>query len=104
MAGRKRNLPNQVRRDVCRRYGAAPGSTVSVKCHYCDHVGAIEWHVEYRYWPIVNRLEFDHYIPEHVGGLSAADNIVLACRPCNRSKGHTAPTAPLAMEVADAAH
>lgn len=30
----------------------------------------------------------DHVIPEFLGGSNNEDNIVLACRWCNRSKGH----------------
>lgn len=103
MAGKKRNLPNWVRRAVCTRYGAAPGLRIDVKCHYCDHVGFIDWWDNYPYWPTLS-LEFDHYIPEHAGGVSLPGNIVLACRRCNRSKGRSVPTLPLVLEVADAAH
>lgn len=99
---KKRNIPNWVRRDVCRRYGAEPGTRVAVKCHYCDHVGEIHWMAHYPYWPTLD-LEFDHYIPESGGGLSDPSNIVLACRRCNRSKKDKVPTEPLILEITNGA-
>lgn len=99
MARRKRALPNAVRREVCRRYGAQPGNRTAVQCHHCGHVGEIHWDARYQYWPMMLNLEFDHYIPESVGGLSEAANIVLACRRCNRSKRDRIPAEPLVLGV-----
>lgn len=90
----KRAIPNSVRREVCRRYGAEPGTKVDVKCHYCDHIGMIDWWANYPYWPTLD-LEFDHFIPESLGGPTTAANLVLACRRCNRSKGHSMPLGQL---------
>lgn len=101
MAGRKRNLPNWVRREVCKRYGASPGRRIEVKCHYCDEIGRITWPEQYKHWPMLGHLEFDHYIPEHAGGASSPENLVLACRRCNRSKGRSVPSAPLVLAVDD---
>lgn len=47
-------------------------------CHYCNvH--------------LTNGFEVDHYIPLSRGGTNEPSNIVLACMPCNRSKGNKLP-------------
>lgn len=82
---RKKAIPLAVRREVARRYGAsyeAGGGTAP--CHYCGLIGRISW--RQWYW-VTSEHEFDHVIPERLGGPSTADNIVLACRSCNRRKG-----------------
>ncbi|MGW4720892.1 HNH endonuclease [Nocardia sp. NPDC004260] len=89
MAERKKQaIPNAVRREVCRAAGAEIGRTVDVQCAYCDFYGSISWSEDYRYWPVIDGLELHHVIPEFHGGPTSADNITLACRSCNRSKGH----------------
>jgi 5-methylcytosine-specific restriction endonuclease McrA len=40
-----------------------------------------------RSWLAPRRFEYDHIIPESKGGLTTPENIRLACRKCNRSKG-----------------
>lgn len=87
----KRGVPERVRRGVAAKYGCPPGGTIIVRCAYCPKLGRITWfprkdgggscrvHFEH---------ELDHVIPEVVGGSSEVDNIVLACMPCNRRKGH----------------
>lgn len=87
----KRPISEATRRAVAEKYGCTPGSTLSVRCAYCDSYGVIEWFLSY-HRPGVGRvalfnLEFDHSLAESRGGKSSASNIVLACRPCNRSKG-----------------
>ena len=42
-------------------------------CQYCGQRGG--------------KLECDHVFPFSLGGLSTLDNLVTACRSCNRSKG-----------------
>jgi 5-methylcytosine-specific restriction endonuclease McrA len=37
------------------------------------------------------RWEVDHFIPLDRGGSGAPENIVMACMPCNRSKGNKLP-------------
>ncbi|PRD86906.1 hypothetical protein C6P76_13900 [Burkholderia multivorans] len=87
----KTPISEAVRREVARRYGVLPGSCKTVQCAYCDALGQVQWFVSY-HRPGLGRvalfnLEFDHVKPEARGGRSVARNIVLACRPCNRTKG-----------------
>lgn len=42
------------------------------RCHYCNVGGA---------------MTIDHVVPRSMGGGNSADNIVLACKSCNSSKG-----------------
>jgi len=82
---KKKTVPLAVRRDVARRYGASHEQGGGVApCHYCAAVGRIYWSV--RYWVTFDH-EMEHVIPEFLGGATTAENIVLACRPCNRRKG-----------------
>lgn len=90
MAGTKAAIPQAERRQVALDAGVQPGETKAVPCHYCGRLGVVTWfrlasgrpsawvHFEH---------ELDHVTPEALGGLSIASNLVLACRPCNRSKG-----------------
>lgn len=75
-------------RKKLRNWVAGVGRTVIVKCAYCETNGSIVWHDNCRYWPVIDGLELDHVIPEYHGGPNTADNITLACRACNRKKGH----------------
>ena len=43
------------------------------KCAYCD-------------LPLPDRFELDHVIPIAMGGSHTEENVVLACKPCNRQK------------------
>lgn len=88
---KKRAIPGAEKVAVARRYGAVPGtSTEGVQCHYCSFVGSIWWPFTYTgkvgTHMVTTGLEFDHVYPESKGGLSVAENLVLACRPCNRAK------------------
>jgi hypothetical protein len=47
------------------------------KCVYCGDDGG--------------PFEFDHVLPVSKGGKTCHENIVLACQPCNRSKGARTP-------------
>lgn len=38
--------------------------------------------------PLSDKIEIDHIIPLYRGGNNKKENIILACRRCNRSKGH----------------
>lgn len=79
-----------MKRAVVERVGAVPGSTTKAVCAYCGATGSIWWPLTYRNrvgaHMVLRGLEFDHVFPESKGGLTNAENIVLACRSCNRSK------------------
>jgi 5-methylcytosine-specific restriction endonuclease McrA len=86
----KAAIPHDIRRAVARRHGAEPGTTTTARCRYCGADGVITWFVGDRGegWVHFADLELEHITPEHIGGATSADNIDLACRSCNRSKGH----------------
>jgi 5-methylcytosine-specific restriction endonuclease McrA len=88
---RKGAVPQASRRTVALRAGAVPGGTSVVLCHYCATPGTVYWPQlasgRPGAWVAFGELELDHVIPESHGGTSDADNLVLACRPCNRRKG-----------------
>jgi 5-methylcytosine-specific restriction endonuclease McrA len=74
-----------VRRAVADRYPHKIGGSVQVKCAYCDFFGTLtrfSWG-----WVHFDQLELDHVVAESKGGPTTADNLTLACRPCNRKKG-----------------
>lgn len=83
---RKAPISNAVRREVARRYGATPGREVEVACYYCGAVGTA-WLSGERGWASFPGMHLDHLEPEYLGGLSVAENIVVACRSCNLRKG-----------------
>ena len=88
---KKRAIPNSVRRDVALAAGATPGEDTPTECRYCGMAGLIAWPRLYcgkpGAWVTFPGLELDHIVPESVGGRATSENIVLACRPCNRKKG-----------------
>jgi 5-methylcytosine-specific restriction endonuclease McrA len=90
---KKAPIPAAVRREVVSRYGAKPNATVSVACEYCERRGSVAWYINSPGrknslgWPTISGLELEHVEPEFRGGATEASNIVLACLPCNRSKG-----------------
>ncbi len=49
------------------------------RCHWCRTMLAL------------HETTLDHVIPLHRGGLDNHNNTVLACEPCNRSRGHDMP-------------
>jgi 5-methylcytosine-specific restriction endonuclease McrA len=49
------------------------------RCQYCDTV--VRRH----------EITYDHVVPRRSGGKSSWDNLVLACRSCNQSKGGRTP-------------
>lgn len=87
---RKMAIPNEVRIAVATKYKCSPGGEVSAECYYCGNEGKIHWWSNSRgkptRWVTLSGLEFDHFISEHSGGENASNNIVLACRSCNRGK------------------
>lgn len=93
----KKAIPAAVRRELAARHGCEPGASVRAKCAYCDFIGGIHWTVQPTDrgpgWVAFTGLEMDHVIAEIEGGQSSADNLVLACLPCNRSKSIKAVSA-----------
>lgn len=89
---KKKAIPTSARRDIAMRHGCKPGDFGhAASCHYCGSVGTITWWPSPRGyaggWVSFSGLELDHVVPEYMGGANDSSNIVLACRPCNRSKG-----------------
>lgn len=89
---KKRAIPQASRRAVALREGAIPGETTRICCHYCGAAGSCWWprllSGRPGAWVAFTGLELDHVTPESRGGSSDPDNLVLACRTCNRQKGH----------------
>lgn len=84
---KKASIPPHVRRAVAWKYGAMPGVPKGVRCHWCQEAeGLIHWWTVGG-WVAFQSLELDHLEPERMGGETSADNIVLSCRRCNRSRG-----------------
>jgi 5-methylcytosine-specific restriction endonuclease McrA len=87
----KAAIPGWVKREVVERAGAQPGHTTPAACFYCGSQGSIWWPLTYTgrvgSHMVTRGLEFDHVHPESLGGATTPENIVLACRPCNRGKG-----------------
>lgn len=88
MPYKKRHIPDGVRRDVARRHGLEAAGEIRAACHYCGSPGLIVWNPGPKGWVSFPGLHLDHDEPEFRGGDATADNIVLACGPCNRRKGH----------------
>jgi len=88
---RKRAIPQASRRAVALAAGAVPGTKTPVSCTYCGAIGSAWWPTRLDGKPggwVHFTLEIDHIIPEYHGGAGTPDNLTLACRPCNRRKGH----------------
>jgi hypothetical protein len=88
---RKATIPGRVKAAVVAALGAKPGTTTPVRCHYCGAAGEVWWPLtstgKVGAHMVTTPLEFDHVIPEIAGGPTSPENLVLACRRCNRSKG-----------------
>lgn len=86
----KRAIPGSVKQVVVERAGATPGTTSPIECHYCGREGTIWWPLTYTgkvgSHMVMRGFEFDHVYPESKGGATTPENIVISCRPCNRSK------------------
>lgn len=90
MAGKKRAIRESQRRELAIKSGGVPGETTVSPCHYCGAPGFITWHRLFSGRPsawVSFSHEIDHVIPESRGGSGDVDNLVLACRTCNRKKG-----------------
>lgn len=89
-ASRKIPIPQAIRRELARKYGCMPGETKKCECYYCGTQGTIYWHKTTKGEPssfVSFSLEIDHLVSENNNGTSTCDNLVLACRECNREKG-----------------
>lgn len=82
---KKRAIPQSARRAVAAFAGGRRGETTETQCVYCGEPGQIVW---LGAWVRFPGLELDHHVPERLGGGNGPANIVLACRRCNRSRGH----------------
>ncbi len=76
MARKRKAIPAVVRREIARR---GDGS-----CTYCGKPGDIAWYGQQVWF----EHEIDHVIPVDFGGPNTPENLVLACRMCNRRKGN----------------
>lgn len=88
---KKQTIPNSVRVALAIRHGCRPGDSVVIRCHYCPATGTAWWYQpnpkKTTTWIHFRDLEMDHVTAEFLGGVTSEENIVLACRTCNRSKG-----------------
>ena len=88
---RHRGIETWAVRVLAWQHGARPGETVEVRCSYCGKPGTVEWWLNLNgspyHVPRFHGLEIDHVIPRCRGGSSDLDNLAIACRHCNRSKG-----------------
>lgn len=69
-------------------------------CRYCGKQGHPGHYPDKVFEIIRNKevaFEIDHVVPEFQGGLTTLDNLVLACRKCNKAKGwkHLIKPSPL---------
>ncbi len=89
---RKRAIPQATRRAVADRSADMDGQRGRAWCEYCGYEGTVYW--PHRRdgkrggWVCLQGLEWDHVVPEYLGGSQDPENVVLACCRCNRSKGH----------------
>lgn len=72
-AKRGHNTRSRRDRDLYQRY--------DYRCVYCGHDGSRDLHSHML-------LSIDHLIPKALGGSDDNENLVCACIPCNRLKGH----------------
>lgn len=84
-------IPDATRRAVARRLadGAEP-ERHPAPCAYCGADGSFYWPRRIDGKPggwVHFSLELDHVYPEALGGTTDPENMVPACRSCNRRKG-----------------
>lgn len=87
----RQQLSASERAKVCERYGiVANAGWQHVACHWCgDRSGRVAWSVTGKQkvgWSTGWGIEFDHLVPLSKGGPNTAENVVLSCRFCNRSR------------------
>jgi 5-methylcytosine-specific restriction endonuclease McrA len=89
-SGRKQSIPTHSRRALAMKYGCKPGEVTDCQCYYCGAPGKIHWQKLSNGRPgawVSFSLSIDHLEAESQGGCTQADNFVLACIECNKSKG-----------------
>lgn len=90
-SSRKLAIPLSARRAVAEKYGCQPGEVKDAACFYCGAPGSVHWWKladgRPSGWVVFPGLELDHLESEAAGGETSKENIVLACRACNRGKG-----------------
>lgn len=87
--------PRPLRNELARRSGCSSvnDGRVDVGCFYCGAPGQVWWEPDRRvdariiYGQARSTLQVDHVIPVAHGGRHFINNVVWACRPCNRAKG-----------------
>lgn len=84
-------LSGAERAKVCLRYGIFPNTSWQhVPCYWCgDESGRVSWSMNQGArvgWASGWGMEFDHVVPLSLGGANTAENVVIACRRCNRSR------------------
>ncbi|MBS1725045.1 MAG: HNH endonuclease [Armatimonadetes bacterium] len=86
-------IPADTRRKVAIKYRCQPGGEVEASCYHCGAPGRIWWPRTSKgkpsFWVAFSGLELDHLEPEHAGGSSTPENVVLSCMPCNRGRGNS---------------
>jgi len=85
-AFKKTAIPMATRREIARRHGLDGIGNIEAQCHWCGKVGRVCW--VNASWVHFSGLELDHIVPESRGGDHSPDNIVLACRSCNRRRNN----------------
>lgn len=87
---KKKAIPAASKIQVAYRIGCEPGQSSPIECTYCMAEGELWWPLTYTGkvggHMIAKGFEFDHVYPESKGGSSEPDNLVIACRACNRAK------------------
>ena len=76
MARKRKAIPAVVRRAIAER---GDGS-----CRYCGKPGDIVWYGRQVWF----EYEIDHVVPVDLDGPNTPENLVLACRLCNRRKAN----------------
>lgn len=87
---RRLAIPSESRRALASKYECAPGGQIEAKCYFCPSTGKVIWwnlsSGKPSSWVSFSDLEIDHFKPEAEGGNSLPENLILACRSCNRRR------------------
>ena len=85
---KKKKIPYQIKREIHIRDNFI--CQICGKKGYWDNVFTYEYKLSTYDNRILQaiRFEIDHILPEFLGGDNKKNNLQLACRKCNRRKGH----------------